>query len=274
MLSLKESLKHYTTVQLRKALSNYNKSVKISGYSKLARSDLENLIILNASKFQHMILEKAPEEKKKVKKPMVKKEEKPVVKEEEKKEVKPMVKKEEDIDKYTIDFDKITKYGYRISELTHSNNKDFLPDDEILNTFNSFNPREKKSALSATMDYYYIVQKKFNDHYKINEKLDFSTASVKLVEDNIQKFYKIVKEKQKEEEDFNKLLKSLEEIIKQYYLISDKNKKEELKKQFNLYRDKWTDYQKKSNFYNSKTFLSMPDINKKRDIKKFFGLQF
>jgi hypothetical protein len=103
MLTLKESLKHYTTVQLRKALSNYNKEVKISGYSKLERSDLENLIVLNASKFQHMILEKAPEEKKKVKKevkkPMVKKEEKkevkPMVKKEEKKEVKPIVKKDE-----------------------------------------------------------------------------------------------------------------------------------------------------------------------------------
>jgi predicted RNA methylase len=102
MLTLKESLKHYKTTELRKALSNYNKSVKISGYSKLSRSDLENLILLNSSKFQHMILEKAPEEKKKMKKEKVMK---PMKKEEPKKEQKKEEKKED----FKLEKEKIIK---------------------------------------------------------------------------------------------------------------------------------------------------------------------
>jgi hypothetical protein len=68
MLSLEESLKHYTITQLRKAVSAYNKGVKITGYSKLERSDLEKLILMNKSKFGHLVLEKAPEKKHLVKK--------------------------------------------------------------------------------------------------------------------------------------------------------------------------------------------------------------
>ena len=208
MLSLKESLKHYTTVQLRKALSNYNKSVKISGYSKLARSDLENLIILNASKFQHMILEKAPEEKKKVKKPMVKKEEKPVVKEEEKKEVKPMVKKEEK---------PVVKEEENILKNIDNNFKLFmanktgefkitnLDNNKIIENYKLYDEQE------LLKEFVKLIKK-----YKPNE-MTASDSNNKLILSY--KSTEYLKNKKKEEEDFNKLLKSLEEIIEFNYNV-------------------------------------------------------
>jgi hypothetical protein len=74
MLSLEESLKHYTVQQLRKEIANYNKGVKIIGYTKLQKNDLEKLILMNKSKFMHLVLEKAPEKKEATKKEVKKKE--------------------------------------------------------------------------------------------------------------------------------------------------------------------------------------------------------
>lgn len=146
MLTLKESLKHYKTTELRKALSNYNKSVKISGYSKLSRSDLENLIVLNSSKFQHLILEKAPEEKKKVKKPMEKKEEV-------KKEVmKPMEKKEEE----KLDFTEKKNLLSQFNQLFEYDSN--LPSSYVYNKYLNLNDVARKAVFDSLKRYYESIQ--------------------------------------------------------------------------------------------------------------------
>jgi hypothetical protein len=103
MLSLEESLKHYTITELKKAISVYNKSVILTPYSKLSREEIEKLILMNKSKFIHLALEKVPEKKEVKKKESVNKEEKkpePVKKAEKKPEpIKMEVKKVEQVKK-------------------------------------------------------------------------------------------------------------------------------------------------------------------------------
>jgi hypothetical protein len=83
-----ESIKLLPLTVLKKELSDFNKSVKISGYSKLNRDGIEKLILKHADKFQHLIAKAKEHKKEKVVKPTEKKEvEKPTEESIEKKEV-------------------------------------------------------------------------------------------------------------------------------------------------------------------------------------------
>jgi hypothetical protein len=95
-IDLKNAIKMLSLTVLKKEISDFNKVVKINGYSKLKRNEIEKLILKHSDNFQHLILKakeiSKPKEKKEVEKPKEKKE---VEKPKEKKEVKkPKEKKE------------------------------------------------------------------------------------------------------------------------------------------------------------------------------------
>jgi phospholipid N-methyltransferase len=216
MLTLKESLKHYTTIELRKAFTNYNKSVKISGYSKLERSDLENLILLNASKFQHMILEKAPEEKKKMKKEKPKKEQK----KEEKKEVIAMIKKEEKKEDFKLEKEKIIK---RLDEIKMNETKK-KSNKKVYGIIESLNKESQDFGAAVNYDnvknifpyYLFYTKKDFElavDTIKFSESLSkrLKRKEIKIINDE-NEISKILSKIYESEEKIPKLNLELQSI--------------------------------------------------------------
>ena len=136
MLSLEESLKHYTVQQLRKEIANYNKDAKLNKtvLSKIERNDLEKLILMNKSKFMHLVLEKAPEKKE------VKKKE-PTKKEVMKKEV---MKKEEEADSEKIRQIRIESNKINSRNLAGTETGTLYLSKKLKDMYNALNETEKK----------------------------------------------------------------------------------------------------------------------------------
>jgi hypothetical protein len=179
MLTLKESLNHYTTSQLKKEISKYNKSVKIAGYSKLNREDIIKLMLYNERHFKHLILDKVPEpikkgrkNKKEVKKSKVKLEVKPV---------EPEVKVDEKIKNEEI---------VKLNEIIKSSRSSDIGNFRLNKVFNEaykyLNDTEKEKYFRTIKDIYESFREKLlkqldgKDNYGINQITNLEREIFKL----------------------------------------------------------------------------------------------
>lgn len=194
MLTLKESLNHYTTSQLKREISKYNKTVKIAGYSKLDREGIIKLMLYNERHFTHLKLDKIPEPVKKGRK--------------NKKEVELKKKIEETSKKLDELYNKkmeIMKLDFFKKDTENRNN--YYSNTQALNDakekLKKTKKKDKKESYQKEINMYEGVVEKLKEEYeKFREKHKKEFDEFSRVRQEGDKYYDLLKNLEKEYSKF------------------------------------------------------------------------